>query len=511
MPCWSFSSAASTPTETRSCASWSTSSTSATTTTFIAARFACAATSSRSFPHPKNRAPLRVEFFGDEVERISEVDPLRGKKLRELDRVAIYPASHYVTQPDQRKKAIDAIREELREHLEKLRRESKLLEAQRVEQRTMYDLELLEEMGFCPGIENYSRHLTNRAEGDPPLTLINYFPDDFVTFIDESHVTVPQIGGMYRGDRSRKSTLVEFGFPPAVRARQPAAELLGVRRTESPVRLRVGDARRLRARTVAGQGGRAIDSPHGPDRSRARGAARRTTGRRPARPGPRSRAERDERVLVTTLTKKMAEDLTEYFLELGVRVRYLHSDIDTIERVEIIRDLRKGVFDVLVGINLLREGLDLPEVSLVAILDADKEGFLRSERSLIQTIGRAARHLHGKVILYADRVTDSMRAAIDETNRRRGIQRAYNEQHGITPQTIIKAISESLVPGQSDYLDTEKIAEEVADYVSVEQIPKKVEELRVEMRKAAADLEFERAADLRDQIKRLQELELGLR
>jgi len=462
------------------------------------------------FPASEETRALRVEFFGDEVERISEVDPLRGKTLRELDRVAIYPASHYVTKPDDRKRAIDAIREELRVHLDKLRGEAKLLEAQRVEQRTMYDLELLEEMGFCPGIENYSRHLTGREEGAPPLTLINYFPDEFLTVIDESHVTVPQIGGMYRGDRSRKSTLVEFGF------RLPSAL------DNRPLSFAEFEELNRRVIYVSATPG-PYEREHGGDRIveqiiRPTGLIDPEVVVRPAGQQVddlldevRLRAEADERVLATTLTKKMAEDLTEYYHELGVRVRYLHSDIDTIERVEIVRDLRRGEFDVLVGINLLREGLDLPEVSLVAVLDADKEGFLRSERSLIQTIGRAARNVNGTVILYADKITDSMRAAIDETNRRREIQKNYNREHGITPQSIVKAISESLVPGQSDDSDAGEVAEGDAQYVAVEDIPEKVAELRKAMRKAAADLEFERAADLRDEIHRLQEHELAMR
>ncbi len=462
------------------------------------------------FPASEETRALRVEFFGDEVERISEVDPLRGKKLRELDRAAIYPASHYVTKPDQRKEAIDAIREELRQQLERLRGESKLLEAQRLEQRTMYDLELLEEMGFCPGIENYSRHLTGRDEGQPPLTLLNYFPEDFVTIIDESHVTVPQIGGMYRGDRSRKSTLVEFGFRlPSALDNRPLnfAEFEELNRRFVYVSATPGDYERERA------GDRIVEQLIRPTGLVDPEVLVRPAGQQvdDLLEEVRRRVDADERVLATTLTKKMAEDLTEYYHELGVRVRYLHSDIDTLERVEIIRDLRRGAFDVLVGINLLREGLDLPEVSLVAILDADKEGYLRSERSLIQTIGRAARNVNGKVILYADKITDSMRAAIDETNRRRQIQSEYNEKHGITPQTIVKAIAESLVPGESDYVDLPEVAESDAEYIAVEDIPERVAELRKRMRQAAADLEFEQAAELRDEIQRLQERELALR
>ena len=462
------------------------------------------------FPASEETRALRVEFFGDEVERISEIDPLRGKKLRELQNVAIYPASHYVTKPDQRKKAIDAIREELRERLQMQRENSQLLEAQRLEQRTMYDLELLEEMGFCPGIENYSRHLTGRAEGEPPLTLINYFPPGFITIIDESHVTVPQIGGMYRGDRSRKQTLVEFGFrlPSALDNRPLSFDEFD---QLTPQRIYVsatpGDYE------VEQAGGKVVEQIIRPTGLIDPEVVVRPAGQQvdDLLAEVRQRVERDERVLVTTLTKKMAEDLTEYYHELGVRVRYLHSDIDTLERVEIIRDLRRGVFDVLVGINLLREGLDIPEVSLVAILDADKEGYLRSERSLIQTIGRAARNVSGKVILYADKITDSMNAAISETNRRRAVQEAYNRANGITPQSIVKAIAESMVAVDGGSSDVDRIAEEGAEYVALDKIPERVAELRKLMRKAAADLEFEKAAQLRDEIQRLQEHELAIR
>ncbi len=462
------------------------------------------------FPASEESRAVRVEFFGDQIDRISEVDPLRGTVLRDLERVAIYPASHYVTQPAQRKLAIDAIRTELRLQLEKLHGESKLLEAQRLEQRTMYDLELLEEMGFCPGIENYSRHLTGRAEGEPPLTLLNYFPENFLAIIDESHVTVPQIGGMYRGDRSRKGTLVDFGFRlPSAMDNRPLSfdEFEALVSQCIYVSATPGDYEREQAR------GRVVEQLIRPTGLVDPEVVVRPAGRQvdDLLDEVRQRAEVKERVLVTTLTKKMAEDLTEYYHEIGVRVRYLHSDIDTIERVEIIRDLRKGVFDVLVGINLLREGLDLPEVSLVAILDADKEGYLRSERSLIQTIGRAARHVKGKVILYADTITKSMRAALDETERRRAVQRQYNETHGITPQSIVKAISESLVPGQSRAATDDVVFEEGEVYVPLEEIPRRVTELRAAMREAAAQLEFEKAAGLRDEIRRLQELDLALR
>ena len=463
------------------------------------------------FPAYEEARALRIEFFGDEVDRIAEIDPLRGTTIRNLDKIAIYPASHYVTKPDQLKRAVDGIRDELREQLQRLRSEAKLLEAQRLEQRTMYDLELLEEMGFCPGIENYSRHLTGRAPGEPPPTLINYFPDDFLLIVDESHVTVPQIGGMYRGDRSRKETLVEFGFrlPSAVDNRPLSfAEWEALVSQALFVSATPGEYERQQA------GGVVVEQLIRPT-----GLTDPEISVRPARQQVddlldeiRTRVAQNERVLVTTLTKKMAEDLTDYYHELGVKVRYLHSDIETIERVDIIRDLRKGVFDVLVGINLLREGLDLPEVSLVAVLDADKEGYLRSERSLIQTIGRAARNVNGTVILYAEGITASMRAAIDETNRRRAIQHAYNEEHGITPQTIQKAISASLVEiAEADYVDLAAVAEEGEDYVALADIPKRVAALRREMREAAAALEFERAAELRDEIHRLQARELELR
>jgi excinuclease ABC subunit B len=463
------------------------------------------------YPAYEDARALRVELFGDEIDRIAEIDPLRGKTLRGLDRVAIYPASHYVTKPAQLKRAVDGIRDELRERLQLLRSEAKLLEAQRLEQRTMYDLELLDEMGFCPGIENYSRHLTGRSPGEPPPTLINYFPEDYLLVIDESHVTVPQIGGMYRGDRSRKETLVEFGFRlPSALDNRPLnfAEWEGLVHQVVYVSATPGTYEREQS------GGVVVEQLIRPT-----GLIDPTVIVRSARQQVddlldeiRTRVAKNERVLVTTLTKKMAEDLTDYYHELGVKVRYLHSDIETIERVEIIRDLRKGVFDVLVGINLLREGLDLPEVSLVAILDADKEGYLRSERSLIQTIGRAARNVNGTVILYAETITQSMRAALDETERRRAIQRAYNEEHGITPQTIQKAISSPLIEAsEMDYADIPMVAESEAEYVPLPQIPGRVAALRKQMREAAAELEFERAAELRDEIQRLQAMELELR
>jgi excinuclease ABC subunit B len=408
------------------------------------------------------------------------------------------------------KQAILGIQVELRERLAELRAEHKLLEAQRLEQRTLYDLELLQEMGFCPGIENYSRHLTGRKPGEPPPTLLSYFPADFLLFIDESHVAVPQIGGMYRGDRSRKETLVEYGFRlPSALDNRPLNfdefeaclnQIVYVSATPAQYELQKSRG------TVVEQ----LIRPTGltdPD-----------VIVRPARNQVddlldeiRKRVERKERVLVTTLTKRMAEDLTDYYQDLNVKVRYLHSDIETLERVEIIRQLRMGVFDVLVGINLLREGLDLPEVSLVAVLDADKEGFLRSDRSLIQTIGRAARNVHGTVILYADSVTDSMKRAIDETRRRRTLQSAFNKEHGITPQTVVKSIGSPLVRiYDADYVDIPLAAEKAARYGPGD-ISRMIRQLKKEMKEAAEQLEFEKAAELRDRIRELEENELVLR
>jgi excinuclease ABC subunit B len=463
------------------------------------------------FPAYEEARAIRIEFFGDTVEAITEIDPLRGQVLRRLDKVAIYPASHYVTTPDRMEAAIAAIRQELAERITGLKRENKLLEAQRLEQRTLYDLEMLTEMGFCTGIENYSRHLTGRAPGEPPPTLLNYFPDDWLLFIDESHVTVPQIGGMYRGDRSRKETLVEFGFRlPSALDNRP----LNFQEFESLIRSVIYVSATPGDYELRQGGGVVVEQLIRPT-----GLIDPEVIVRPARNQVddlleeiRLRVGRNDRVLVTTLTKKMAEDLTDYYQELGVRVRYLHSDIETIERVDIIRDLRRGVFDVLVGINLLREGLDLPEVSLVAILDADKEGYLRSARSLIQTIGRAARNVNGTVIMYAERVTDSMQRAIAETGRRREIQAAFNHEHGITPQTIQKAIATPWAAiAEADYVELPGVAEEEEEYLAPAEIPKRVAALQAEMRAAAARLEFERAADLRDQIQRLQERELALR
>jgi len=462
------------------------------------------------FPAYEDRSALRLEFFDETLEAIREIDPIRGKVLRRIDKATVYPASHYVTGQERRKKAVLAIRLELKERLKELQEQHKLLEAQRLQQRTLYDLELLEEMGFCPGIENYSRHLTGRQPGEPPPTLLSYFPNDFLLVIDESHVTVPQIGGMYRGDRSRKETLVEYGFRlPSALDNRPlnfeefaaiTKQTIYVSATPAPFEL--GESRGAVTEQVI----------------RPTGLMDPAVLVRPARTQVddlleeiRKRVELKERVLVTTLTKRMAEDLTEYYQDLNVKVRYLHSDIETLERVEIIRQLRSGQFDVLVGINLLREGLDLPEVSLVAILDADKEGFLRSERSLIQTIGRAARNVNGTVILYADRVTESMQRAMDETERRRRKQAAFNRKHGITPQTIIKALSSPLVKiYDADYVDIPIAADGAAQFRPGE-INRKLRKLQKAMKEAAQKLEFERAAELRDQIRQLESAELRLR
>ena len=462
------------------------------------------------FPAYEDRSGLRIEVFDDRIESIAEIDPIRGKALRRIDKATIYPASHYVTGAARMKQATLAIREELRERLKELREQRKLLEAQRLEQRTLYDLELLEEMGFCPGIENYSRHLTGRQPGEPPPTLLSYFPADFLLFIDESHVTVPQIGGMYRGDRSRKETLVEYGF------RLPSAL------DNRPLNFSEFEAMLNQTIYVSAT---PAEYEFGVSEGAVVEQLIRPTGLmdpeiivRPARSQVddlldeiRKRVERNERVLVTTLTKRMAEDLTEYYQDLNVKVRYLHSDIETIERVEIIRQLRMGQFDVLVGINLLREGLDLPEVSLVAILDADKEGFLRSDRSLIQTIGRAARNVYGTVILYADSMTDSMRRAIDETERRRRLQAAFNEKNGITPQSIVKALGSPLIKiYDADYVDIPVAADKPAKYGPAE-LSRLLRKLQKEMKQAAERLEFETAAELRDRIRELQKQELNLR
>jgi len=468
------------------------------------------------FPAYEEALAIRVEFFGDEVESISEVDPLRGRILGSLDKYSVYPGSHYVTPRTLLDRAIQGIREELRERLDYFDQNGRFLEKQRLSQRTLYDLEMLEQMGFVQGIENYSRHLSQRNPGDPPPTLIDYFSDDFLLIIDESHQTVPQLGAMYRGDRSRKETLVEYGFrlPSALDNRPLRFEefekymkrVVFVSATPGEYELKTSGERtveqlirptglldpEIEVRPVSGQ----VDDLFGEIKERV---------------------ALGERVLVTTLTKRMAEELTEYYAELGIKVRYLHSDIDTLERVEILRDLRAGEFDVLVGINLLREGLDLPEVSLVAILDADKEGFLRSPRSLIQTIGRAARNSRGKVYMYADRITDAMRVAMEETERRRKLQMDYNQKHGITPETVKRAILElNPASGQNDYYAVPRSGGRAAGEggraargdakvpTDAAALAERIQTLRQEMFAAAENLQFETAARLRDEIRRLQ-------
>ncbi|HEX2857438.1 MAG TPA: excinuclease ABC subunit UvrB, partial [Propionibacteriaceae bacterium] len=434
------------------------------------------------FPPYEEERAVRIEFFGDVVDRITEFDPLRGQNLAEIDKVAIFPNSHYVSAPETRRRAIDGIRDELRARLQELKAQDKLVEAQRLEQRTLFDLEMLEQMGFCSGIENYSRWLSGRKAGDPPPCLIDYFPGDFLLVLDESHQTVPQIGAMYRGDRSRKETLVDFGFRlPSALDNRPlkfeefeAITKQTIYVSATPARYELDRAGGVVVEQIIRPTG-LVDPevevrPVGSQVDDLLGEVR-------------ARAEAGERVLVTTLTKRMAEDLTEYFTDVGVKCRYLHSDIDTLERSALIRDLRRGEFDVLIGINLLREGLDIPEVSLVAVLDADKEGFLRSEVSLIQTIGRAARNVKGRVILYADTVTDSMRKALEETDRRREIQRRYNDEHGITPQSVKRNISDlGMAVYEADYV-TVPVAADGAEY-QPEQIPAIVAELEKEMKHA---------------------------
>ena len=455
------------------------------------------------FPSSSSEEILRVEFFGDEIERITQVDSLTGEIVGIRNHAAIFPASHYATTKEKMDKAIESIEEELEERLKELRAEGKLLEAQRLEQRTRYDIEMMQEVGFCQGIENYSRHISGRKPGSPPFTLIDYFPKDFLMIIDESHVTVPQIGAMYNGDRSRKQSLVEYGFrlPSAFDNRPLKFEEFEERINQiifvsaTPAEYEIKNSKQIVEQIIRPTG---LVDPEV--------IVKPVEGQIDDLIGEISeRVEKNQRVLVTTLTKKMAEDLTDYLKEMNFKVKYLHSDIDTIERMEIIRELRLGVFDVLVGINLLREGLDLPEVSLVAILDADKEGFLRSETSLIQTIGRAARNVEGKVIMYADEVTKSMQRAIDETNRRRRIQMEYNKTHGITPRSVVKGIR--------DVIEPVKAAEEDASYkidkdkktMTKEEIKELIDKITAEMKQAAAELQFERAAELRDILMELKE------
>ena len=466
------------------------------------------------FPAESDREALRIELFDDEVENLSLFDPLTGDVIRQVPRYTVYPSSHYVTPRSTLLEAIDKIKAELKPRLEELRQANKLVEAQRLEQRTQFDLEMMAEIGYCNGIENYSRHLSNRKAGEPPPTLFDYLPPNALLVVDESHVTIPQLGGMYKGDRSRKETLVEYGF------RLPSAL------DNRPLRFEEWEARAPQTIFVSATPGpyekRTTDQTV-EQVVRPTGLVDPVTEVRPARTQVddllsevKKRAEKGERVLVTTLTKRMAEDLTEYFAEHGVKVRYLHSDIETVERTEIIRDLRLGVFDVLVGINLLREGLDLPEVSLVAILDADKEGFLRSEGSLIQTIGRAARNVNGMAILYAEQRTGSMERALAETDRRRARQVAYNQEHGITPAGIQKAVADIMEGARSFPAGTRvpmlKAVDERDSFESMtpEKRLKLMKQLEQEMHKYARDLEFEEAAKLRDRIRRLQEVDMGL-
>ncbi len=463
------------------------------------------------FPAYEEERAVRISFFGDEVEKITEFDPLRGVTLGALEKINVFPASHYVIEGDLRKRAIQTIRDELAERLAFFRKEGKLLEAQRLEQRTMFDLEMIEQVGFCNGIENYSRHFSGRAPGEPPPCLIDYFPRNMLFLIDESHQTIPQIGAMYRGDRSRKETLVEFGFRlPSALDNRPLkfGEFEGMVQQAVFVSATPSEYELQKSKGVVVE---QIIRPTGlmDPEVEVRPAANQVDD---LLEEVRVRVSSQERVLVTTLTKRMAEDLTEYFTDVGVKVRYLHSDIDAIERTAIIRDLRKGVFDVLVGINLLREGLDIPEVSLVAILDADKEGFLRSHVSLIQTIGRAARNLKGHVIMYSDQMTDSMKLAIDETNRRREVQRKYNEEHGITPRSVKSAIldlSQQLYG--ADPMALPVAADGANDLLIPKEIKRLIEEYTKDMQRAADEMEFEKAAQFRDRIVLLKDMDLGLK
>jgi excinuclease ABC subunit B len=455
-------------------------------------------------PAYQDRYGYRITFFGDEVERIMEFNALTGELRREMNSVFIYPAKHFITEEEKLKKAIQDIESELGERLAFLKTQEKLLEAQRIEQRTEYDLEMLREVGYCSGIENYSRHLDQREQGTPPWTLVDYFPSDYLLILDESHMTVPQIRGMYNGDRSRKETLVEYGFRlPSALDNRPLTfaefeERMGytVYTTATPGPYEMGRADQIVEQIIRPTG--LVDPEI--DVRPVEGQVDDLVGE------IRQRVERGERVLVTTLTKRMAEKLSDYLMELGIKVHYLHSEIDTLERIGILRDLRLGVFDVVVGINLLREGLDLPEVSLVAILDADKEGFLRSETALIQTVGRAARHLQGKVIMYADKMTKAMTSAIDETNRRRIKQVSYNQKHGIEPVSIVKAVRDL-----TDQLSAKAVAETKAEYrtnatsrLNKSELQRVISELEKQMKEAARDLQFEKAAALRDQIYELR-------
>lgn len=452
------------------------------------------------FPASNDEKAIRIEFFGDEVDRITEIDYVTGKIVGTRNHVVIFPASHYVTTPERIEKAIIEIEDELQEQIKFFKENDRLLEAQRIEQRTKYDIEMLKEIGFCQGIENYSRHITGRSEGERPYTLMDFFPDDYLIIVDEAHVTIPQVRGMYAGDRSRKTSLIENGFRlPSALDNRPLNfqefegninQMLFVSATPGPYEIQHSE-------TIAEQ----IIRPTGlldpivevrPINNQIDDLVGEII----------KTIEKNERVLITTLTKKMSEDLTNYLKEIGIKVKYLHSDIVTLERTEIIRDLRLGKFDVLVGINLLREGLDIPEVSLIAILDADKEGFLRSETALIQTIGRAARNENGRVIMYADRITDSMQNAIDETKRRRDIQNLYNEEHNITPKTIQKNIRDSI---EATKVAEEEVVYGISDTDDKDEIRANIDKLKSEMMEAAQNLQFERAAELRDKVKQLEE------
>ena len=455
------------------------------------------------FPANATDTAVRVEFFGDEIDRITEFDALTGNVKARLEHVAVFPASHYVVAPEKMEKAICAIEEELKERVEWFKREDKLLEAQRIAERTKFDIEMMRETGFCSGIENYSRHLSGLKPGEPPHTLLDYFPDDFLMIVDESHITIPQVRGMYAGDQSRKTTLVDYGFRlPSAKDNRPLnfdefeshiSQMLFVSATPNVYE---GEHELLRAEQVI----------------RPTGLLDPEISVRPVEgqiddliSEVNKEIEHGHKVLITTLTKRMAEDLTDYMKELGIRVRYLHSDIDTLERSEIVRNLRLNVFDVLVGINLLREGLDIPEITLVAILDADKEGFLRSETSLIQTIGRAARNTEGHVIMYADRITDSMDRAITETNRRRAIQQAYNEAHGITPKTIQKAVRDLISISEAADKSEDSFVKD-AESMSYKELNMTIRKLTKQMHSAAAELDFEKAAMLRDKIMELKKM-----
>ncbi len=462
------------------------------------------------FPASYESTAVRIELFGDEIESISVFDPLLGTPLKKLEKIAIYPGSHYVIPETRMKSAIDGIHDELRDRIQTFRKTNKLIEAQRIEQRTMFDLEMIQEMGYCHGIENYSRHLSGRVPGEPPPTLLDYFPEDFLLIVDESHATIPQIGGMYNGDRARKQTLVDYGFRlPSALDNRP----LNFQEFEERVRQTIYVSATPADFETGKSKGRIIEQVIRPT-----GLTDPEITIKPVKGQVddllneiRKRAETGERVLITTLTKRMAEDLTEHYKELNVKVAYLHSDIHTLERTDIIRDLRMGKYDVLIGINLLREGLDIPEVSLVAILDADKEGFLRSTRSLIQTMGRAARNVNGEVILYAEIITASIANAVAETKRRRTVQEEYNRKNGITPQSIKKNIHAALrTVYEQDYFTVPIAAEEAVEYMSAADIPAVVASLDKQMRAAAKALDFETAAELRDKIRSLKQRELAV-